>query len=68
MSANNKDIVRRMITWWTTGDVAVIDETNAPEFVLHASGGGQTNGRDGYKALLSSFLRMFSKRDSSSMI
>jgi len=34
MSANNKDLVRRMITWWTIGDVAVIDETNAPEFVL----------------------------------
>jgi predicted ester cyclase len=52
-----------MITWWTIGDVAVIDETNALEFVLHASGGEQTNGRDGYKALLSSFLRMFSKRE-----
>jgi len=63
VSRDNKDLVRQMITWWTTGNVAVIDETNAHEFVLHPSTGDQVNGRDAYKLLLSSFLRMFSKRE-----
>ncbi len=63
MSTNNRDLVRRMITWWTTGDLAVIDETNAPEFVLHRSGGDAVNGRDAHKSLLSSFVSMFSKRE-----
>lgn len=63
MSTNNRDLVRRMITWWTTGDLEVIDETNAPEFVVHRSGGDEVSGRDAYKSLLSSFVTMFGQRE-----
>ena len=36
----NKAIARRMLDWWVSGDVSVVDETNAPDFVSHSSDGG----------------------------
>ncbi len=51
MSAEeNKAIVRRAIEeGWNQGNLAVFDETNAPEYVDHAAIPGQGPGAEGYK-------------------
>ena len=51
-----------MLDWWVTGDVSIIDETNAPDFVVHESGGREVRGRDAYKERLSFFINSFSDR------
>ena len=58
----NKALATRMLDWWVGGDVSVIDETNAADFVSHSSDGGGTNGRDAYKDRLSGFIGLFSDR------
>jgi predicted SnoaL-like aldol condensation-catalyzing enzyme len=58
----NKALATRMLNWWVGGDVSVIDETNAPDFVSHSSDGGGTDGRDAYKDRLSGFIGLFSDR------
>jgi ketosteroid isomerase-like protein len=58
----NKALVRRMLDWWVSGDVSVIDETNAEDFVVHESGGREVRGRDAHKERLSFFINSFSDR------
>ena len=58
----NKAIARRMLDWWLSGDVSVVDETNAPDCVVHESGGREVRGRDAHKERLSSFISVFSDR------
>jgi ketosteroid isomerase-like protein len=58
----NKSLVRRMLNWWVSGDVSVIDETNAQDVVVHESGGREVRGRDANKERLSFFINSFSDR------
>lgn len=58
----NKSLVRRMLDWWVSGDVSVIDETNAPDCVVRESGGREVRGRGAHKERLSFFINSFSDR------
>jgi ketosteroid isomerase-like protein len=58
----NKALARQMLEWWVTGDVSVIDETNALDFVVHESGGREVRGRGAHKERLSFFINSFSDR------
>ena len=57
MSAEeNKDIVRRFWGVWEQGNIGLVDELLAPDYVNHSPGiPGQPEGREGVKAVVSMF-------------
>jgi predicted ester cyclase len=57
----NKALVRRMMDWWTEGDVAVLDQTHSPDFVAHTPN-GDVRGRDAQKERLAVLVAMFADR------
>jgi steroid delta-isomerase-like uncharacterized protein len=55
----NKVIVRRLIEGFNTGDLALLEETVAPQYLNHHPFPGQQPGLDGLKELLTAFRRSF---------
>jgi len=52
----NKDIVRRFWGVWEQGNIGLVDELLAPDYVNHSPGiPGQPEGREGVKAVVSMF-------------
>jgi steroid delta-isomerase-like uncharacterized protein len=60
MSQANKDLVRRFVMECQSGgDLSLIDELVAPDFVNHAEVPGLPTGREGVRALFGAFHRVF---------
>jgi ketosteroid isomerase-like protein len=57
---NNKVLVRRFIEEWTKGNLDVIDELLAPDFVDRSLMPGQDSTREGYKRSRAEDLDTFS--------
>jgi steroid delta-isomerase-like uncharacterized protein len=60
MSQANKDLVRRFVMECQSGgDLSLIDELVAPDFVNHAEVPGLPTGREGVRALFGAFHHVF---------
>jgi ketosteroid isomerase-like protein len=58
----NKELVRRFLDWWSSGDVSVLDRTVADDVVSHAPGGDVHSGREVLRKRLGGIIGFFSKR------
>lgn len=60
MSEKNRAIIRRVFEeFLNQGNMSVIDEIDAPDFVWRGPGGQQVNGPEAHKQLAGSFLKSF---------
>ena len=56
----NRDIVRRVLNVFNTGDMSVLDELVSADFVNHDAPPGAPQGRDGRKRAVAMFRAAFS--------
>lgn len=60
MSEDNKALVRRWLEEGITGDLSVLDEIIAEDFVRHEVTTAEYQGRESYKQLINTMLTAFS--------